>query len=444
MSSPRANSHLTLENLQEIKICTYNIRNGNNGCINFALRAMSEMNITMGFLTETKIVANNYPTEVHGYKVIATEAKSHHQGGVAFFYQSTTPGFTLEGTRTFGPNVIRTTLVSGKRRWTMLGAYIPPSELDNSTINYIQLATQYEPNHELILLGDLNVNINNMTRSNPRHDDTVALIASLGLIDPRQHFRLKNNTKWTWHQYRTNRYVTSECDYILTTNIKDIRNIKIKTPTSYDSDHRLVLVSMHLNVTEHKKYMRRKTKLPKEALVNNDNPADRIFGDINKAQDKTIKTQENTMDWISEETYNLFRWKTMARKKGQTRNAQRLSRLLKKHLQYDCQQRMTKVAINATTTFEQHDSRMAYHHLKDWYKTRQNKPSNPTNNEMETIRSEFIELFTNQQPSSAPIQTYVEYDIPDGAPQEDEVVTALYKMQLRKSPGASGISVEQL
>jgi Reverse transcriptase (RNA-dependent DNA polymerase) len=50
----------------------------------------------------------------------------------------------------------------------------------------------------------------------------------------------------------------------------------------------------------------------------------------------------------------------------------------------------------------------------------------------------------NQQPSNAPIQTYVLYAIPDGAPQMDEALQALYTMQLRKSPGAPGISVEQL
>jgi hypothetical protein len=99
-----------LQDIQEIKLCTHNIHNSNNGQINFALKAMKSMNITMGFLTKTKIVAGNYPTEAHGFNVIVTKAKSHHHGGVALFYQATTPGFTLKGTRTLGPNVMQASI----------------------------------------------------------------------------------------------------------------------------------------------------------------------------------------------------------------------------------------------------------------------------------------------------------------------------------------------
>jgi hypothetical protein len=68
----------------------------------------------------------------------------------------------MEGTHTFGPNVIRTTLVPGNRQWTLIGAYIPPSEINNDAPNYIGLASQHEHNQEIVLLGDLNVNFNNM------------------------------------------------------------------------------------------------------------------------------------------------------------------------------------------------------------------------------------------------------------------------------------------
>jgi hypothetical protein len=237
MRSPGVRSNLNLQEIQELRICTYNIRNGGNGRINFALKAMKNMNMTMGFLTKTKLILDTYPTKLHGYNVLATEAKSYHQGGVALFYETTNKSFTLEGTHTFGPNVIRTTLVSGKRQWTLIGAYIPPSEINNDTLNYIQLAIQHEHNHELVLLSDLNVNFNDMNRSNIRQDDTVSLISSLGLQDLRQAFCMKYNSKWTWRQLRDNRYITSECGYILATNLQDFKNIQIKTPNAYESDH---------------------------------------------------------------------------------------------------------------------------------------------------------------------------------------------------------------
>jgi hypothetical protein len=49
MRSPGVRSNLDIEDIQELRICTYNIRNGGNGGINFALKAMKNMNMTMGF-----------------------------------------------------------------------------------------------------------------------------------------------------------------------------------------------------------------------------------------------------------------------------------------------------------------------------------------------------------------------------------------------------------
>jgi exonuclease III len=97
--------------MDKLKICTYNIRNGGNGRMTFALKAMKTMGINLGILTETKLIDDTYTTDAHGYAVVATKAKSHHQGGVALFYNKATSFFTLEGTTSFRPNVIRTTLV---------------------------------------------------------------------------------------------------------------------------------------------------------------------------------------------------------------------------------------------------------------------------------------------------------------------------------------------
>jgi hypothetical protein len=101
---------------------------------------------------------------------------------------------------------------------------------------------------------------------------------------------------------------------------------------------------MQLNTSDHKKYIWKKTKFPKHLLHNNESPADQLFHNITQAQDKTNKRKIKEMDWISEETYNLFQWKTMARKNGNTRNAQRLSLLLKKSLQHG-QNQITQTAV---------------------------------------------------------------------------------------------------
>jgi hypothetical protein len=100
-------------NQDTIKICTYNVVNGHNSRLTFALKSMKAMGIRLGILMETKLINDTYPTIAHGYTVVATSAKLHHQGGLALFHQTDAKSFTLEGTSAFGPNVIRTTLVSG-------------------------------------------------------------------------------------------------------------------------------------------------------------------------------------------------------------------------------------------------------------------------------------------------------------------------------------------
>jgi exonuclease III len=149
-----------------MNICSYNIMHGGNSRLNQALRCMRLMGIDLGVFTETKLVDGTYTREAEGYEVVATEAKSNHQGGVALFYRKTAENWVIEGTRPFGPNVIRTTLVSGKKRWVIIGAYIPPSEEDGHTIECIQAAATIHPRSPLILLGDFNVNLRQMLNAN--------------------------------------------------------------------------------------------------------------------------------------------------------------------------------------------------------------------------------------------------------------------------------------
>jgi exonuclease III len=151
-----------------IKICAYNIISGHNSRLALAMKAIRSMNIDLGLLTKTKLTDNTYTMDSNRYEIFVTPAASKHQGGVALFYDKKSPLFAIEGTKTFGPNVIWVTLISSGKRRTLLGYYIPPSDHKNTTLNYLQVALQHDINHELILLGDLNVNLRDMQGSNPR------------------------------------------------------------------------------------------------------------------------------------------------------------------------------------------------------------------------------------------------------------------------------------
>ena len=78
-----------------IRFSTYNIRNGRNGGLEAALRGMSQNNMDMGILQETKRTDGVYTRGSAGYIVIATDAPSRHRGGIAIFYRSV-PHFVVE------------------------------------------------------------------------------------------------------------------------------------------------------------------------------------------------------------------------------------------------------------------------------------------------------------------------------------------------------------
>jgi exonuclease III len=239
-----------------MKICTFNIMHGGNARLEAALRSMSQMNMDLGVFTETKLVDGHHTTSCEGFEVITTKAKSKHQGGVAIFHKQSRH-WHIEGTKTFGPNVIQTELVSGKSRWILVGAYIPPSEVDGTTISWIERATN-GLNHPLILLGDLNINIHQppVGGYNKRQEDTLNLIASLGLTDLRRHFSQRTGWKeWTWSHKRADGFRDRNiCDYILTQERSHFSNFQIRQPR-FDSDHRLIQGILSLQPERNTKLM---------------------------------------------------------------------------------------------------------------------------------------------------------------------------------------------
>ena len=112
-----------------IRFGTYNIRNGRKGGLEMALQGMSQANMDLGILQETKLTDGIYTRGSAGYSVIATDAPSQHCGGVALFYRSE-PHFVVEAVEKFGPNVLGFQLATGARRWYIVGAYIAPKDTE--------------------------------------------------------------------------------------------------------------------------------------------------------------------------------------------------------------------------------------------------------------------------------------------------------------------------
>ena len=237
---------------QFIRLITYNIISAGGNNLNMVLRAMNHMGVDVGFLTETKLSHDKYTRLCEGYTVCATHSDGY-KGGVALFYRNTSR-WTIEGVQLFGPNVIRCSLVSGNRRWLLVGIYIPPSEYrgGGDTLQWIERATE-NASDPLIVMGDFNCNL--VCPNNLYADDVSIVLSLLNLEDVANHFTHPRG-RWTWSQWRSGRYIRSTTDYVLAQNPKDFSRWVIKMPR-YNSDHRAIVTELSLPVSvrsEHHRY----------------------------------------------------------------------------------------------------------------------------------------------------------------------------------------------
>jgi hypothetical protein len=140
-----------------IAVASWNIRNGRSGGFESALQAMEAMGIDIGILLETKVTGGIYTCFSSGYSVVASNAASGHQGGIALFWRPN-KSYVVEDWCVRGPNVLSFVIVTGGQRFYARGYYIPLNDL--STLTTINQAWNGCPlGHTPILLGNPKVNL---------------------------------------------------------------------------------------------------------------------------------------------------------------------------------------------------------------------------------------------------------------------------------------------
>ena len=211
-----------------IKFGTYNIRNVRKGGLEAALRGMDQANMNLGVLQETKCTDGVYTRASAGYRVVATDAPSRHRGGLALFYKEGAD-FAVEEVRPYGPNVMSFEVVTGRRRWYIIGCYLAPD--DARTIEQIVTALGDQPRGTaLIVAGDLNTDLGDMA-CDERWAEIAAAITEAGLEDMTAHF-LPRKRRWgrerrTWAMVRGGKAIRSRTDYILGTDHSLFRNMAV-------------------------------------------------------------------------------------------------------------------------------------------------------------------------------------------------------------------------
>ena len=168
-----------------VRFGTYKIRNSRKGGLEAALWGMSQANMDLGILQETKTTNGVYTRGSAGYKVIATDAPSRHCGGVALFYRPT-PHFVVESVDRYGPNVMGFQVATGAQRWYIVGAYVSPK--DEVTMETVVAAIERKPpGADLMVAGDFNVDIME-PKGNRRAENIATDLATAGVENMAHHF----------------------------------------------------------------------------------------------------------------------------------------------------------------------------------------------------------------------------------------------------------------
>ena len=150
-------------------------------------------------------------------------------------------GFAVEEVRLYGPNVLSFEVVSGQRRWYIIGCYLAP---DAQTRERVVTALGDQPRGTaLVKAGDLNTDMGTID-CDGRGAEIAAAITEAGLEDMAAHF-LPRKRKWgrerrTWAMVRGGEAVRSRTDYILGTDRSLFRNVAVREPR-HNSDHYMVM-----------------------------------------------------------------------------------------------------------------------------------------------------------------------------------------------------------
>jgi exonuclease III len=270
-------TNLPTHGTPNIKLATYNIRDGRNSRIQLLARNLTCQNIDICIATEIKIPQGpNGSQGVHsrhdqGYDIFCTYTTTKNQGGVALFSKADSKHWHIEAAQRHGPNVLSCLLVSGSKSTPLIGVYLPPNSLDDLPYLTAALARFHNLKTSPIVLGDLNTDLSDLTNS--RATAIGAVLSNNDLHDMLPMFRQRPTFKglFTWRQRQLGKTYRTRCDYILGSDRRLFKTVSIKDPRHFTSDHYMLVASLRAAPPrEHKAYLQGRKRFP---LTPNKTPA---------------------------------------------------------------------------------------------------------------------------------------------------------------------------
>jgi len=94
-------------------LAAWNIRCGRNAGMTSAAKGLEQMGVGLAVLIETKLTDDRYTRLASGFKILASKATSHNQGGIALLWKENHPGYEVESAKTAMQNLLTFQLGTG-------------------------------------------------------------------------------------------------------------------------------------------------------------------------------------------------------------------------------------------------------------------------------------------------------------------------------------------
>jgi hypothetical protein len=347
---------------------------------------MQQMNIDIAILTEAKITDECYTRHAFGYEIRASKAASSSQGGIAICWRDSKVS-QAEGIHFHGPNVVSCEVTSGQKRWLVIGAYIPPSETSNATVNRVQEAHMRQPLLPVILLGDLNVDFRTTNTTSARDASIAGLVANLGVEDMLNHFKQakKHRHGDTWRMTRMTgqeqQTVQSRCDYIMAEDRREFLAVNITSPRLFDSNHQAVIAVLQArSKQENSRYKKQRTSFPLQVKRGHGNQTEQLQKQLIREAKIAAEPTNHRSEWISPQTWTLIDRRAERRRCNTIsgNDLRQLNTQIRKSLHCDRKARTEAAAEDIQEALALKDRQSAWDILKRWYRLSTGRPPKPT------------------------------------------------------------------
>ena len=143
------------------------------------------MGVGLAVLVDKKVTDDCHSCLASGYKILASKASSHNQGGIDLLWEENCGEYEVELAHVVMPNLLTFQLITGNEQFYCIGVYIPPT--DTMGVEDLQAAWEACPaGCTPIVLGDLNIDFRDPR--NKREELIVDLLDDINIVDTSRQF----------------------------------------------------------------------------------------------------------------------------------------------------------------------------------------------------------------------------------------------------------------